>query len=251
MVNVEQRTNRPIVRIACVCLVAAASASSALAASQAEIDAYVGGLLQLYEANNIYAFNAPVLVEETAVGIKLPAGTDSIEWVSQDPGFTVIAPPGRPDCPIALHIDDFDVLMEYLAGQGEVTLLHSRRWTVLNNNASFVYSGSPPAPRTVKARSGNTSTSAIRRDGSTRLTLNIRGIDGSAPAGTGEKVLDFDLTLDMNYVSNEGEPGPASGYKTLNVDSRSKLVTGHTMLIEDVHGDEAVLFLLTLTLIGR
>ena len=64
-------------------------------------------------------------------------------------------------------------------------------------------------------------------------------------------MLDFNLTLDMNYPrSRDGSSGSAA-FKTLSVDVRSKLVSGHTMLIEDVHGDEAVLFLLTLTLVGE
>ena len=87
----------------------------------------------------------------------------------------------------------------------------------------------------------------------TKLTLNIRGIDVSHNSDTdapGPKILDFDLTLDMNYVVGRKEAANLTKYQTLAVEGRSKLASGHTMLIEDVHGDEAVLFLLTLTLIG-
>ena len=65
-----------------------------------------------------------------------------------------------------------------------------------------------------------------------------------------EKVIDFNLILDMNYVRDQDGSSGSTTFETLTVDVRSKLVSGHTMLIENVHGDEAVLFLLTLTLVG-
>jgi len=249
MIRMNGRTSRRMSSMVCVCALAAVS-TGALAASQAELEAHVDTLRQLYEATNIYAFNAPVCVEERAIAVKLAPGAHRIKWVSQEAGFTVISLPGRSNAVVALEIDDIDALLEYLRSQGDVTVLHTRRWTVLNNNASFVHGGSPPVARGIKVVRGSAPTPiAPRRDGSTKLTLNIRGIDVSGPANPDKKMLDFDLTLDMNYV--RGEPGSAGStrYETLTVEGRSKLVSGHTMLIEDVHGDEAVVFLLTLTLV--
>jgi len=230
---------------------AAAVSMTALAASQTEIEAHVDTLRQLYEATNIYAFNAPVLVEETAIAVKLTPGATGIEWTSAKPGFTAISLPGRPNAVIALEIGDIKSLIEFLSGQGEVDVLHARRWTLLNNNPSFVHAGSPPVAR-AKVRSSETTPVAVRRrNGSTKLTLNVTGIDLSGSARRDEQVLDFNLTLDMNYLRDRDGSSGSTAFETLTVDVRSKLVSGHTMLIEDVHGDEAVLFLLTLTLVGE
>jgi len=220
------------------------------AASQTEIDAHVNKLYQLYEAASIYAFNAPVLAEETAIAVKLAPGATGIDWNSQESGFTVTSLPGRPNAVIALEVHDIKSLVEFLSGQGEVTVLHTRRWTLLNNNPSFVHGGSPPVARRVRSRSGESAAAVGEHNGSTKLTLNVRGIDVSGSANSDEKVLDFNLTLDMNYMRSREGPSGSTAFETLAVDVRSKLVSGHTMLIEDVHGDEAVLFLLTLTLVG-
>ena len=242
--------SKSISGIVCAC-VAAAVSMTALAASQTEIDAHVDTLRQLYEATNIYAFNAPVLAEETAIAVKLAPGATGIEWTSQEPGFTTVSLPGRPNAVIALEVHDITSLLEFLRGQGEVTLLHARRWTLLNNNSSFVHGGSPPVTRTVRARSSESTPAVVRRrDGSTKLTLNVTGIDVSGLADGDEKVIDFNLILDMNYVRDQDGSSGSTTFETLTVDVRSKLVSGHTMLIENVHGDEAVLFLLTLTLVG-
>jgi len=234
----------------CACVVTAVS-MTVPAASQTEIDAHVDTLHQLYEATNLYAFNAPVLAEEMAIAVKLAPGATGIEWSSQDSGFTVTSLPGRPNAVVALEVHDIKSLLEFLSRQGEVTVLHTRRWMLLNNNSSFVHGGSPPVARSVRSRSGESAPAAVgKRNGSTKLTLNIRGIDISGSANSDEKVLDFNLLLDMNYVrGREGSSG-STAFETLTVDVRSKLVSGHTILIEDVHGDEAVLFLLTLTLVG-
>ncbi len=231
--------------------VAAAVSMTALAASPTEIDAHVDTLRQLYEATNIYAFNAPVLVEETAIAVKLAPGATGIEWTAQEPGFTAISLPGRPNAVVALEVRDIDSLVKFLGSQGEVYVLHTRRWTLLNNNTSFVHGGSPPVARARSRTSESTPAAARRRNGSTKLTLNIKGIDLSGSTNNDEKMLDFNLTLDMNYLRDRDGSSGSTSFETLTVDVRSKLVSGHTMLIEDVHGDEAVLFLLTLTLVGE
>jgi len=246
MIHMNGRTNRWVSRVVvCVCAMAAVSAAAS-AASQAELDT----LRQLYEATNIYAFNAPVLVEEMAVTVKLAPDANRIKWESREPGFTVISLADKPNAVVALDVNDIDAVLDYLRGQGEVTVLHTRRWNVLNNTASFVLGGSPPVARATVVRSGTQTPVTVRRDGSTKLTLNIRGIDVSGRSNPAKKVLDFDLTLDMNYVRGESGSAGSTRYETLTVEGRSKLASGHTMLIEDVHGDEAVVFLLTLTLIG-
>ena len=242
-----------------ICMMVAASVHNVVCAADDTVgltpeEARIEMMRQLYEATNVYAFNAPVLVEETAVAVKLPDGVDHIRWDKPAKGFTPISLPGRPSAVIALDIKDQDALLSYLGDQGKVTVLHRRRWTVLNNHGSFVYQGASPAVTraTRSAATGKITTSGWSRSGSTKLTLNIRGIDlsGATRANPKPKVLDFDMTLEMNYARGEDNPSNPSRLASLTVESRTKLVSGQTLLIEDVNGDDSVLFMLTLTLVG-
>jgi len=251
MRQISRRTHRVVWYTTCACALAAVSVAARRAENAAEVDARMDTLRQLYEASNIYAFNAPVLVEEMAIAVKLPPGATGVQWASQEPGFTVISLPGRPNAVLALDIRDIGALLEYLRSQGQVTVLRTCRWTALNNSASIVQGGRPTAARPVRRSSGESAPAARSRDNSIKVTLNIKGIDAASSANADDKVLDFNLMLDMRYVRDRGESTGSPSFDTLNADIRAKLVSGQTMLIEDVNDSEAVLFLLTLTLGGR
>ena len=241
--------------IAAIMLIVVACAGVASAQQQTPLEQQKAKLRRAYEAASIYKINAPIQIEERMIMVDL---TDSdaheIRWDLESESFQHGSTAGNALGSCAIHISDHQAFIDYLEEQGEVRVLHKRRWMALNEGpgtTSYVHSGQALPYSAEGAPAEKASRVTEHRQVGTRVTVKFNGIvRGETLDVPVEKpyLADFDVTVNATYLQQDSHKEPPV-FCLFDVETRARVRDGDTLIFEDLNDRKAMLFLLTIDIV--